>query len=377
MDDRKAVIRELEEKNRADTEARKRLFERLGETLIQRIGEGAPFLENAGETPGGLLAEYRKLLKDIAESEDIIKSLEADIHRLKELEEEISGKEGELSRLRKELDEVNGRLGKALLEAPASDLEVFDATLKQQEELLLAKIDELEKKLEDLEGQEGGLFAWLGKNAKAAVSKGFLLRNRSALQRLYRSAGEKYISSESQILPEGAAAGAVEKARQLTEQVSSLSVSLSILKGERRNIGDVFGGGGSPARRIHGQEKHIAHVKGEFPGVYFRFGSLAANDKGNAALSSMLMEEDRFVLERAGIIASEISKRELSIKKLNAAISVDDEKAEIERMKKAIQNQRQRIAAAEETISGFEKQIVESEQHIEDLNEFIRNNGGI
>ena len=373
MEDKKAAIRELEEKNRADAADRRRLFEKLGGVLFRKIGEEEPFSENSGETPGGILAEYRRLQGEIAESEDIIRSLEADISRLKELEEEITGKEEELSRFEKELEEVNMQLGKALLGAPgAADLA---GSLKEQEEILLVKIGEQEKKLSELEGQEGGLFAWLGKNAKAAVSKGLLLRHRSDLQRLYRGVGEQYISGGPHAAPEEPFGEIAGQAARLKEQLSQFAVNLSMLKGERRNIGDLFSDGGSPARRIHGQEKHIAHVKGEFPGIYFRFASLAAD--GGGFLSSMLTEEDRLVLERANIIAEKISERELGIKKLNASINIEEEKAEIERTKKAIQAQQQRIAAAEEAIAGFEKQIAESEQRIEELDDFIRKNGGI
>jgi hypothetical protein len=373
MEDKKSAIRELEKKNRADEDDRRRLLTQLGGTLFERIGEGEPFPEYTGETPGGLLAEYRKMQHEIAESEVTIKSRDANIRRLKDLEEEISGKEAEHSRLGKELEDANIRLGKALLEAsPGGD---FDGPLKQQEEILLEKISEQEIKLNDLERQEGGIISWLGKSAKSAVSKGMLLKHRSALQRLYRGAGEKHISSELRL--EGEAGAAAEKVNDLKEQLSALAVNLGMLKGERRNIGELFGDGGSPARRIQGQEKHIAHVKGEFPAVCLRLGSLADKSEGTDALSSILNGEDRIVLERTGIIISQIAERELGIKKLTAAIGIDDENAEIEKTKKAIEAQRQKISAAEQAIAGFEKHIAESEQHIGELNTFIQENGGL
>ena len=134
MDNRKTRIKELETKKAADTKARNKLLEELGEALFGRIGEGEPFSGDAA----GVLTEYRGLQKDIADSEDIIKSLEEEVSKLKELEEAISVREEEKSRLDKELEEAYAGIGKILFEDP----EFHDAsgTARRQEETLLAKI---------------------------------------------------------------------------------------------------------------------------------------------------------------------------------------------------------------------------------------------
>ena len=393
MDERRAVIRELEDKNRADSEAVNRLYENLGETLFQRIGEGELFPESSaktgkgkekntalsppvaaveGDTPEGLLEEYRKLHSQIAESRDIIKSLESDILRLKELEADISEKEGEQTKLENEFDEVNVKLGKALMEVAD-----YSDPLKAQEEAILAKIDEQERKQTELEGREGGIFAWIGKNAQMAVSKGLLLKNKFALQRLYRSAGEKFVSSGQEHVLSGEAGETADHAREIKEQLSALAVNLAMLKGERRNMGDLFSTEGSPARRIQEQEKHINHVQGQFPGVHRRLGSLAAASEERGAFASILNEEDALAVERAHVLVSQIGERDLIIRKVNASISIDDEKAEIEKLNRTILSQRQKIAAAEEAITALEQQISESEKRIDKLDLFIKENGGI
>ena len=122
MDERKNAIRDLEDRKQADIEARNQLLENLGETLFRRIGDGNPFSdlesqEGGGENPGAILGEYRRLQKEIADSAGIIKGLEEDIIKLKELEGKIFTREEERSRLEKELEEVYTRLGKALLSA--------------------------------------------------------------------------------------------------------------------------------------------------------------------------------------------------------------------------------------------------------------------
>ena len=166
---------------------------------------------------------------------------------------------------------------------------------------------------------------------------------------------------------------AAVKASELKTCLSSVAAELSGLKGERRNMGDFFGTEGSPSRHIQGLEKHIAHVKGEFPAVYLRFGSLAAEPAGKEALASVMKEEDSVAVAKADAIKDQIAKRELEIEKIRTAISIDNEKAEIEKMKKAIANQQQKIASANDAISDLEKQIAETGRRIEELKAFIEN----
>jgi chromosome segregation ATPase len=379
MDERKNIIRDLEVKNQADHKARNQLLEGLGEGMFQKIGDDEPFLEHTKNSPGGILAEYRRLQGEIAESALAIKSLEADALKFKELEDEISAKEKEVSRFEKELEEVHVRLGKALLEAPAFD--DFAGSMRLQEENLLAKIDEQENRLDALEKREGSVLSWLSKNAQMAVCRTILLRSHSALKRLYRDAGEKFLAERLTESLDGNYAEndfseVAGKALELKEQLSSLIAILAGLRGERRKMGDTFGVEGSPARRIQAREKQIAHIKGELPGVHLRLGSLAAETGGREALSSFLREEDGLTLERAELLVSRIAERELEIKKVKAAISIDEEKAGIEKLKKAILNQRQKITVAEEAIAGLETQIAKSEQYIDELKTFIQEDHG-
>jgi len=386
MDERKSTIRLLEEKNKSDTEERNRLLEGLGETLLTGTGEGELPLFNSGDRPGAVLVEYRRLQKEIAEAMVSIKSTEAAIKRLKELEEAISGVEEDCSRLEKKLGEVHIELGKALLLNLDSDN--FTGSSRRQEEVLLARIDEYEKKLEQLEQKEGSVFTWLGKNAQMALSRALLLKNRSALQRVYRNAGEKFLPAGSETAAEtrhdpdpasgsspslddldGDTARIAGEALELRNFLSSRTEGLAELKGERKKIVELFGAGASPSRSIQGLEKQIASVKAKFPGVYLQFGSLAAEGKG--AISSLIRDEDRPVLEKAEFIRARTAERELEIERLNAAIGIDDEKAEIEKTKKAISGQRQKIAAAEKAIADLEKEITASEQHIVELNAFL------
>ena len=383
MDERKRTIRELEEKKQADTEARNRLLEGLGETLFQRVVDGEFFPETdkiaaAADSPApkisanGLAAEYRRLQKEINDSVDMIKSLEADTLRLKELEEQIFSREEEFSLLNKEFGECCTRLGSLLLGEEGFD--EFADFYRQQEEALLSKINEQEHKIMELNEKEGGVFAWLGKNAQMVVAKALLVKNRSALQKVYNSAGEKFLSTGLEVTLSGETAESSGKAAGLRERLSSLTAALAGLKKERREMGDLFGSEGSPSRRIDGLENHIAHIKGELPGVCLRFGSLAADADGRKDLTSVIREEDGMILAQAEIIGSRITEGELEIQKIKTTINIDNEKAEIEKLQKAITGQQQKIAAANEAILDLEKQIEESERCIEEMNTFLEEN---
>jgi len=373
MDERKINIQDLEVNNLADTEARNRLLEGLGEAIFRRIGEDEPFQAEVGNTPGGILADYRKLQREISESQELIKTLETEITRLKELEEEINSGEEEQVKLEKELEEVYVRLGKQILLTP--DLNDFSGIFRQQEQILLAKIEEQEKKVRELEEREGNFLTWLGKNAQIAVTKAFLSKNQSDLLRVYRSTGEKAFSVESPVSSEWKSSDDAVNAGTLREKLSTVSVNLAMLRGERRQIGGLFEADISPARRIQGLEKRIAFVFEEFPGIHLRLGSLAVEDEGRKALYSFLADEDNKVLENAEAIKNKIAEREQEIAKIKASINIDNEKADIEKAKKAIAGHRLKITAAEEAISQLDKQIAESEKHIEELNNFIKGPG--
>jgi len=374
MDERKSIIKDLEGKKRVLIDTRNRLLEGFGQSLFQRIGDEEPFSDSQAGSPGAVLLEYRGMQKEIADSTGTIKSLELDIIRLKELEERIAAIETEQSLLKGELAQVHIRIGMAVLEA--SDPNNVSAPLKKQEEDLLVKIEEHERVLEGLDEQGGNILNRLGKNARTAVEKALLAKNRSDLEKLYLRAGIEYLSSIYDELPADEKAKDVERALEIKNHVSSLSDEMLSLKEERRKLGGVIGTDSSPAHRIKGLERRIAQIKKELPAVYLKLGSLAAATGGKEAFASYLNDDGPGVLEKAEVISSQIAEQELSIKKINAAIRVDEEKAEIERLKKAIVAQRQKITAAEDAIASHEEHINETEQHIIELETFIQGDNG-
>ena len=381
MDERKSIIKDLEAKKRILIDTRNRLLEGLGDSLFQRIGDEEPFSDSQAGSPGAVLLEYRGMQKEIADSTTTIKSLELDIVRLKELEARIAAIETEQSLLKAEQAQVHIRIGLAVLGAPGSNN--VSVPLKKQEEDLLARIEEHERALDGLDEQGGGIFNWLGKNARTAVEKALLSKNRSDLEKLYLRAGIEFLSTamEEELSGEDFAKDA-ENAMGIKNRLSSLTDELASLREERRKLGGVIGTDSSPAHRIKSLERRIAQIKKEMPAVYLKLGSLAAASVasdacvGKEAFASFLNDDSLAVLDKTGLLSSQIAEEELTIKKINAAIRIDEEKAEIERLKRAIVAQRQKITAAEDAIASHEEHINETEQHIIELETFIQGDHG-
>lgn len=370
MDEKRAIIRELQKKENADTAKRNRLLAELGEALINNIGAGETLNSDSGESPGAILKEFRAHLNEIDESSETIKSLEEETLKLKTMDAAIAEKEAEHSSFRHELDEVSKILGKQLFPDPEY-AEIAGAS-KEQEEKLLAKIEELEKKLENLNEKEGGFLSWVGKNTQMVMNKSLLLKKRMTLQRLYQSTGEKFLSLEQEKPLSGDAEKTMEKARGLKNHMNSTDKEITALKSERKQLSDLLNAECSPARRISALEKRIAQNKDDLRGVYLRFGTLAdksraENSQYTEVFSALFTSEDNEVLKRIEQINASIAERDLEIKKLEASIG-------IENLNKIIKEKKEKISFAEKTISDCREQIEISEDQIKELEEFLHEN---
>jgi uncharacterized coiled-coil DUF342 family protein len=368
MDERKKTIKELEDKRRENQESVNLMLADLGEALLGRAG--AEGVEGAGnlEAP---FREYRRLLKEIADSGELIRRIEADTARLRELEENIQRKEQQSSGQSRELSASYIKLGELVLEDP--DFKDFAASYGQQAEALTSKIRSLEERLESFEDKNGaGVFAWISKGAQSMVVRSFLSKTQDNLRRLYAGAGEKFFLARTSEPADHRETGPLLREIEGQRKFSSeLSADLVLLRGERRKIGEAFGTEGSPVKQIQGQEKHIRHVQEELRALYLAFGEQAADPGRGKNFAALRRPEDAPILERVGEIRGIIGDLEGRIEKLKASLAVDDEKAEIEKLRKAIGEHRERIAAGEKAIAELEGRIGESSRHIEELSRFL------
>jgi chromosome segregation ATPase len=368
MDERKRTIGELELKRKESLRSLGAAYEDFGETLFGRAGGREGILGADSE-------EYLRLRKEIADSEDLIRLTEADTRRLKELEEEILSREREHGTLAAEIQGASADLGRDAVEE-----EAFSAVLgsyRQQIDQILPKLQDAQAKLNELEDKAGtGFFGWIGKNTQQAVYKTLVVKYQGSLRKIYALAGDRLSAAENEVLIIGhSLEDAVRSVLDMKEKAAAQTRELERLREERRRLGSAFGAEGGPVRRIQNLEKHIAQIRSELKLVYRRVGELVAAESRaenrEERFGEILRSEDSQVLEmveRGKELAAGYSRE---IEKLKTAIAIDDEKAEIEKMERAIVDQKQRIAVAEGRIGELNRQIDEAKIHIEELSALL------
>lgn len=380
MDERKRQIEELEKNKRENAAALDSLLERFGESLLSRLGEQEPDLDG---TVSGEETEYRRLRKEIADSEAAILNAEEMIRRLKELEEQIELKEQEDGERARNLAGVYGRLGKALFDLAGDSASgaygEYTAPSREQAEALVTKVRSLEERLTELEQKEGSnVFAWIGKGAQGLVVRSFLIKAQDNLEQLYRSTGERYSRRDN---PSHGAAppeitGLLTEIERSKEAACSLSGDLAKLREERRGISERFGVDGSPLKQIQTLKNRIASAREELRVLYRLFGARAASLKeaegaDRSLVDALITDDDSSFLDEAGRINRAIEEAVVAIEKLRASIAIDDEQAKIEKYRKLIAHKRDRIAEAEKDIAEFNGSIHEAEKYIAELRKLL------
>jgi chromosome segregation ATPase len=368
MDERKKAIRELEDKAREGSRSVNLMLEDLGESLLSGLNGEEVTPSSPESSPR--LAEYRQFLKEIADSEALIKTIEADVEHLKELEGQIVEKERQSSGYTKDLADSYVRLGELVLKDPLFG--DFSLPYQPRLEALLPRMGSLEERLEKLEDKkDANLFAVIGKNVQTVLFRSFLGKNRGTLRRLYQGAGEKFIHTGSRDIPVGEIRALVDDIDERRKSASDIAADLALLREERRKIGDAFGAEGGPVKRIQGLEKHIGHIREELRKVYLNFGIQAADPSLREQFAGTLTADNLLLLEEIEKGRDVLGDYEGRIEKLKASLAFDEEQAEIEKLNRAIGEHKQRIAVGEKSIADLENRIETANRHIGELSRLL------
>ena len=378
MDDRKKRIGELEHRKREHIVQLDALLVRLGEGVFGRMTDS--HTSDIAE-----LAVYQGYQVDIANSQASIQSAEEQIRRSKELDQNIDAAELEESGNAKELAVAYSRLGKLLLAENSGKYASFCAAYREQNEALLDKVSSLGERLDELERKEGGnVFTWIGKGAQSLVLRSFMTKAQESLEQLRRNVGECYskeYKSEDPPADNSEIEGLCAEIEGKRSHSDALSSDIAVLKEERRKINNSFSAEGGPVKHINTIKNHIADVQNDLKALYRRMGAECASieqkdtAQGGAErkqiLDSLLLPNDAELLENASRIDKTIHDCEGEIKKLEASLSIDDEKAKIEKFRKMIQEKRDKITKAEQDIAEYEEGIQDSEAYIQKLQNLL------
>jgi DNA repair exonuclease SbcCD ATPase subunit len=368
MDERKNTIKELEDEKRSAREGLVQLEGHLGEMLLERLRQ------DGASTCWEHLSEYLRLLSEIADSEEYIKRIEADVQRLKVVETAIDGNEQLLAVQSKQLVERHTTLGGEILAEP--ELIAYSQSYQTELDAIMSKIEELETKLDGLTGKEGekiGIFSRIGKNVQGLVLRSSLGKNQEQIRKLCEATGENFTLAENPTGNEKLSDLATE-VEELRSQKRSFVDELTALKEERGKINETFNKEGNPSRHIKSLEKDITEIHDGIHVLYAKAGRETA-DAAFAdqldALETSLNDDETALLDKIALARERIQGIETRIASLKAAIAIDEEKEAIARHCMSIEDQRRRIAESKRAIADFEARIGEAQQRIAELSKLL------
>ncbi|MDR0637161.1 MAG: hypothetical protein LBF87_08815 [Treponema sp.] len=368
MDERKKDIKKLEDEKRSASEGLVQLEESLGEMLLERLRR------DGASTRWEHFTEYLRLLSELADSEEYIKRIEADVRRLKVVEAVIEGNEKLLVAYSKKLGEQHTTLGGEILAEP--DLIAYSQSYQVELEAVLSKIQELETKLDglvDKKGEKSSIFSRIGKNVQGVALRSSLGKNQEQIRKLCEATGENFTLAHNPTGNEKLNALAAE-VEELRSQKIVLADELTALKEERGKINETFDKEGNPARHIKALEKRITQLHDEVHALYAKAGKETA-DAAFAdqldVLETSLNDDETALLDKIALAREKVQTIETRIASLKAAIAIDEEKEAIARHYKSIEEQRRRIAESERAIADLETSIVEAEQRIAELSKLL------
>ncbi|MDR2759253.1 MAG: hypothetical protein LBB78_07730 [Spirochaetaceae bacterium] len=359
MEERRKNIKDLEQKKLAEFRSINLMLEDLGETLLSRTETGEGDAEE-------LFREYRRIRQETADSEALIVTIQEDTARLGQAGEAVARSEQALAQIKQRLERLYYGLGEWVLEdGTYGD---FTEPYRRQLDTLRDKVKSLEDRIDGLtEKEPANILVKLGRSTQSMLLRSSLEKARSAVMLLYETAGEKFACRED-LEPEGGELDRfLEEIRELRKQAGTQRAESDRVKEERRGIADALNTQGGPVKRIRTLEKKILRLKDEFRVVSGKYGGLALEKARKGEWEAVFDQDDRLRLQKIEETWNYIRDIEGRIEKIKAALAIDEERAAIARMEKAVLDHCGRIAAAERAIEDLKERIRGAEQHIEEL----------
>ncbi len=367
MDERKRVIKDLESRRRETTEALNLLYKDIGESVLLK-------LEAQGEKSDSneIRLGYRQIQKEINDSRGLIKAIQENMVKLKEVEEGVHQKEHLKGDFKRELALAYAKLGETVIDHP--DYPDFSEIFSSKISELSQKINDLENEIESLnDTSSSNVFNWIGKSIKLVLRNSSLKKYQENLVKMYYTAGEKFLDEVNPgQITEDFVRNMVNDLVDLKSRNESNEIALNTLKSERRKIGEKLNADGGPSRKIDGLENHIRQSESMLNQLYQNFGKIISADLENAGFTKVFDDEDRQLLSSIKRQEETILLLNEKMEKLHASIRIDELKGNVEKYTKLTGDHRQKISQSELAIEDLEKKIREANQEIEDLKEKAR-----
>jgi chromosome segregation ATPase len=367
MDERKRIIRDMEDKRNEALASLDKGIEALGELLLSRGSTGAALgIAVEGEALEG---EYQRLLEDEAANDAEIRKIDADLEKVKSLDGEIKGRDDEYAAASSQVPALHAKLGEMAMADPQYD--ALREPYKEQLDVLLPKIRSLEERLGDLEGRDkANVLTWIGKNAQGMVIRSFLGKNQSNLQRIYTAIGERFdldAAAYGELDPDMQAL--MDGIRDIKKRSSGIRVEAAQLRDDRKRVMDSYTPDGGPQKKTAALQKANSDLKAERSKVSLEYGrkleAAAESPEGAAKVEAVegAAEIRRKIAETRATAADYARQTE----KLQSAIAIDEEQEKVRQMEKGISELQARIEAARTEIANYTDGIEKAKAHIEEL----------
>jgi chromosome segregation ATPase len=374
MDERAKSIVAIERKAAGEVARVDGLLRGLGQKLLERSQDGEP----AGER-----AVYDGINDEKARLDDALRQIEVDLEEINDINGKIAEAERQNGEVEARLVAIYPNLGKLAVRDEA--FAVFAAPYKTRIAVVQQKIDAL---AEQIDGADAGLesrtdargvssvFTWVGRNVKTLVSKSALAKSEIALERIYGEVGADFACNR----PPAGQMGTEEteeaytSARRYKDERDERSSQIAALRERKRNIQNTFGPDGNANRKKTEIGRRRDHLDRELGDLYLQLGQKAEAPVTRPLFASLFDDEMSEIRGNIAYYRHLIKDYEDQVSSLKASLEIDGEREEIEKFKRSIADQRQRIAAAEAAIAQYDKRIEEANRRIMDLTSEISPN---
>lgn len=363
MDERKRAIRELAERRGEYLRALDETLEEVGRDALSSLDSTAEVPEALSQGAAEDAAEYRRLLRDIAEAREKAGAIRSEIDFLRESRRDERDLASRIGSLRRGLPELDAALGEAVLAEAA----IPEAALpfRNRLEVLVRRAEETEARIQELEHSDpADLLTAMGRGLKTALLRSSLSSRRSEVRRLYAEAGRALAGSayvqESELSQIREAAEAQGRLRAGLEAAEAELAQNRAERGGSENRLGLLEAGRFPSRAAEAWEGKAKTYEERLRELCRSAGRRIAEGPAAAGLPDEIGK-------RIGDLRESLSSAERRMEKLEAAVELDLRAEELLRLKRSKAAQERRLEEGRLALENLDRRIAETEERMAEL----------